>query len=75
MSRTERQGRSGLELRPRRRCAAFAAQNGFAVAEAFTEVETGKGSDALDRRPQLAAALAAAKRLRCPVLVAKLDRL
>lgn len=43
--------------------------------EAFTEVETGKGSDALDRRPQLAAALAAAKRLRCPVLVAKLDRL
>ena len=43
--------------------------------EAFTEVETGKGSDALDRRPQLASALAAARRLRCPVLVAKLDRL
>ena len=38
-------------------------------------METGKGSDALDRRPQLAAALAAAQRLRCPVLVAKLDRL
>ena len=35
----------------------------------------GKGSDALDRRPQLAAALAGARRLRCPVLVAKLDRL
>jgi hypothetical protein len=47
----------------------------MAVAAAFTEVETGKGSDALDRRPRLAAALAAAKRLRCPVLVAKLDRL
>ena len=59
----------------RERCAAFAAQNGFAVAEASAEVETGKGSDALDRRPQLAAALAAARRLRCPVLVAKLDRL
>ena len=73
---TERQGRSGLGLEAQaERCAAFAAQNGFAVAEAFTEVETGKGSDALDRRPQLAAALAAAKRLRCPVLVAKLDRL
>ena len=42
------------------------------MAEAFTEVETGKGSDALDRRPQLVAALAAAKRLRCPVLVAEL---
>ena len=73
---TERQGRSGLGLDAQReRCAAFAAQNGFDVVAAFTEVETGKGSDALDRRPQLAAALAAARRLRCPVLVAKLDRL
>ena len=73
---TERQGRSGLGLEAQaERCAAFAAQNGMAVIEAFTEVETGKGSDALDRRPQLAAALAAARRLRCPVLVAKLDRL
>ena len=73
---TERQGRSGLGLQAQaERCAAFAAQNGFVVAEAFTEVETGKGSDALDRRPQLAAALAAARRLHCPVLVAKLDRL
>ena len=40
------------------------------MAEAFTEVETDKGSDALERRPLLAAA----RRLRCPVLVAKLDR-
>jgi DNA invertase Pin-like site-specific DNA recombinase len=73
---TERQGRSGLGLDAQReRCAGFAAQNGFDVVTAFTEVETGKGSDALDRRPQLAAALAAAKRLRCAVLVAKLDRL
>jgi len=70
---TERQGRSGLGLNAQReRCAAFAAGNGMEVADAFTEVETGKGSDALDRRPQLAAALAAARRLRCPVLVAKL---
>jgi DNA invertase Pin-like site-specific DNA recombinase len=38
-------------------------------------VETGKGADALDRRPELAAALAEAKRRKCPVLVAKLDRL
>ncbi len=59
----------------RERCAIFAGQNGFEVVEAFTEVETGKGSDALDRRSQLAAALAAARRRRCPVLVAKLDRL
>ncbi|WP_159351041.1 recombinase family protein [Roseomonas harenae] len=73
---TERQGRSGLGLDAQReRCAAFAVGNGMMLVEEFTEVETGKGSDALDRRPQLAAALAAARRLRCPVLVAKLDRL
>ena len=38
-------------------------------------METGKGSDALERRPELAAALADARRLRCAVIVAKLDRL
>jgi Resolvase, N terminal domain len=36
---------------------------------------TGKGSDALDRRPQLKAALAAARKLKCHVAIAKLDRL
>jgi DNA invertase Pin-like site-specific DNA recombinase len=41
----------------------------------FLEVETGKGHDALDRRPQLAAALAMAKKARASVVVAKLDRL
>ena len=41
----------------------------------FVEVETGRGADALDRRPQLATALAEARRQRCPVAVAKLDRL
>ena len=38
-------------------------------------MEAGRGSDALDRRPELAAALAQARALRCPVAVAKLDRL
>ena len=38
-------------------------------------METGKGADALDRRPQLAAALAGAKHCKCAVAVAKLDRL
>ena len=33
------------------------------------------GADALERRPQLAAALAAAKARKCSVVVAKLDRL
>lgn len=41
----------------------------------FAEVETGKGTDALDRPPQLGAALARARQLRCAVVVAKVDRL
>jgi DNA invertase Pin-like site-specific DNA recombinase len=39
------------------------------------EVETGKGSDALDRRPTLAKALSEARKRGLPVLVSKLDRL
>jgi DNA invertase Pin-like site-specific DNA recombinase len=45
------------------------------VPAEFVEVETGKGADALDRRPQLAAALVAARKARASILVAKLDRL
>jgi DNA invertase Pin-like site-specific DNA recombinase len=53
----------------------FAATEGFQILRVFVEVETGKGSDALDRRPQLATALSEARRQRCYVGVAKLDRL
>jgi DNA invertase Pin-like site-specific DNA recombinase len=38
-------------------------------------VRTHQGADALDRRPELAAALAQARKAKCPVIVAKLDRL
>jgi DNA invertase Pin-like site-specific DNA recombinase len=73
---TERQGRSGLGLEAQRELIAnFAAHEGIELTAEFVEVETGKGADALDRRPQLAAALAQARRLKCPVAVAKLDRL
>jgi hypothetical protein len=51
----------------------FAAAEGFELAHVFIEVETGKGADALNRRPQLVAALAEARRRRCAVAVAKLD--
>jgi DNA invertase Pin-like site-specific DNA recombinase len=44
------------------------------VAE-FVEVETGKGNDALDRRPKLAEAPAKARKAKAPVVVAKLCRL
>jgi DNA invertase Pin-like site-specific DNA recombinase len=73
---TSQQGRSGLGIEAQRQTLAhFAQAEGFTVAREFVEVETGKGSDALDRRPQLKAALAAAGKLRCHVAVAKLDRL
>jgi hypothetical protein len=43
--------------------ARFAAQEGFRIVESFAEAETGKGADALGRRPKLAAALKAARRI------------
>jgi DNA invertase Pin-like site-specific DNA recombinase len=68
--------RSGLGLEAQRAAVeAFAKAEGFEIVESFTEIETGKGSDALDRRPELKAALKAAKKLKCQVVVAKLDRL
>jgi DNA invertase Pin-like site-specific DNA recombinase len=73
---TGRQGRSGLGLDAQRDALErFAEAEAFELVKVFVEVETGKGSDALDRRPQLAAALNEARRRRCWVVVAKLDRL
>jgi len=73
---TSQQGRSGLGIEAQRQLLRqFAKGEGLELAREFLEVETGKGSDALDRRPQLKAALAAARKLKCPVAVAKLDRL
>ena len=73
---TASQGRSGLGIEAQREAIArFTEAQGYTLAAEFTEVETGKGADALDRRPQLTAALAQARRLRCAVVVAKLDRL
>ena len=65
---TDRQGKSGLGLAAQRAaCEQFAHNHGYEISAEFREVETGKGADALDRRPQLAAALAMAKKLKCPV--------
>ena len=73
---TASQGRSGLGLEAQQAALArFAEAEGFELLETFSEVETGKGSDALDRRPQLAEALKLAKRHKAPIIVAKLDRL
>lgn len=73
---TAKQGRSGLGIEAQRQALhQFAKAEGLDPVREFVEVETGKGSDALDQRPQLKAALAAAKKLKCHVAVAKLDRL
>jgi DNA invertase Pin-like site-specific DNA recombinase len=73
---TGKQGRSGLGLEAQRDTInRFAATEGYEVVAEYVEVETGKGADALDRRPQLAAALADARKRKGTVVVAKLDRL
>jgi len=73
---TGRQARSGLGLEAQQAAvAAFAGQHGFKLAAEYVEAETGKGHDALARRPKLAAALAHAKKLKAPVIVSKLCRL
>jgi len=73
---TQRQQRSGLGLDAQRAAIRrFAESESLSIIGEFVEVETGKGADAIDRRPRLAAALSAAKAARCSVVVAKLDRL
>src|SRR6476646_10547451 len=69
---TQQQQRSGLGIEAQRATVRqFAAAERLTIVAEFVEFESGKGADALDRRPQLAAALAAAKASKCSVVVAK----
>jgi DNA invertase Pin-like site-specific DNA recombinase len=73
---TDRQGKSGLGIEAQREAVArFIAAEALETVAEFVEVETGKGSDALDRRPKLREALALARKAKAAVVVAKLDRL
>jgi DNA invertase Pin-like site-specific DNA recombinase len=73
---TQRQHRSGLGIEAQRTAIErFAAAEGLTLISEYMEAETGKGADALEGRPQLAAALATAKSAKCAVVVSKLDRL
>ncbi|HEY7242626.1 MAG TPA: recombinase family protein [Xanthobacteraceae bacterium] len=69
---TDKQGRSGLGLEAQRE-AVLAYLNGgrWSLVEEFVEIESGKRND----RPQLAAALAACKKQKAKLVIAKLDRL
>ena len=54
----------------------FAEAEGVTIIAEHVEAESGRSlTDELLRRPQLRAALDAARQARCPVVVAKLDRL
>lgn len=73
---TSKQGKSGLGIEAQQEALTrFAEAEGFELVRMIVEVETGSGSDAIERRPQLGAALAEARRKRCGIGVAKLDRL
>jgi hypothetical protein len=55
---TQKQGQSGLGLEGQRvAIERFCASEGYTVVRIFTEIETAKGADALERRPQLKSAL------------------
>ena len=73
---TQKQGFSGLGMDAQRAAVEqFAANNDMRIVQEFVEVETGKGADALEQRPELKAAIDLAARIPGPVVVAKLDRL
>ncbi|KRR10562.1 recombinase family protein [Bradyrhizobium valentinum] len=78
-----KQARSGLGLEAQQAAIkAFCTHHGYKVEAEYREVETGRGADALERRPELAAAMKFARKLgkgskarAAPVIIAKLDRL
>ena len=73
---TARQGISGLGLDAQRQTVAqYLAGGTKTVLAEFVEVETGKGANALEKRPELRSALDLCKRSGATLLIAKLDRL
>ncbi len=73
---TREQGKSGLGLQAQLNdIEVFCKNEEITLIKAFSEVETGKGVDALTKRPVLAEALALAKKENCYLIVSKLDRL
>mgnify|MGYP000311252756 CR=1 FL=1 len=73
---TQRQGASGLGLEAQRHTVEqYLTRSAGTALASFTEVETGKGSNALEKRPQLRLALDQCKKTGATLLIAKLDRL
>jgi DNA invertase Pin-like site-specific DNA recombinase len=73
---TARQGQSGLGLEAQEHAVkTYLRSIGGTIVASFTEVETGKGFKALEKRPQLRTALDACRKHAATLLIAKLDRL
>jgi len=73
---TQKQGQSGLGLEAQQQAVVNFLNGGeWELLSDFVEVETGKGADALDRRPKLRAAIDACKKQKATLIIAKLDRL
>ena len=69
---TDRQGKSGLGLDAQRKAVEDYLNGGrWTLVDHFTEVESGKRND----RPELEKALAACKKHKAKLVIAKLDRL
>jgi DNA invertase Pin-like site-specific DNA recombinase len=73
---TIKQGQSGSGLEAQQQSVLNHLNGGnWELIQKFIEIETGKGADALDRRPQLRAAIDACKKQKATLIIAKLDRL
>lgn len=73
---TQQQGKSGLGLDAQQHAVSVYLNGGeWELVSEFTEIETGKGANALDKRPQLKSAIDACKKHKATLIIAKLDRL
>lgn len=73
---THKQGQSGLGIEAQHKLVqSYLSGGDWQVLAEYTEVETGKGADALAKRPKLAEALALCKKHGATLVIAKLDRL
>lgn len=73
---THKQGQSGLGLEAQELAVSNHLKEGVSeLLATFTEIETGKGANALERRPQLRKALEICRKNKATLIIAKLDRL